>query len=306
MRASHVSPAVALLSSLPHGVAIIDRDGAVSTTNARWRDDAVIDDPTLCATGTPLIGFLRGCEGPQASLAEHVADGLARVLAGRVPTFQVQYRLPSPDDPREERWFLLAIQGGPDGAVVTRTDTTPHHQVDEVLTELAFHDPLTGLPNRGLILDRGRMALIRAQRLPVHPLIVFGDLDGFKAVNDTYGHEAGDAVLVETARRLTATIREVDTCGRWGGDELMMVLEMTDVAAAPRVVERIVAAMAPPFRIGADLEVVVGLSLGAVIARPGDRIEELVATADEAMYRAKRTGSTSVLVGPTDPRVSRR
>ena len=77
------------------------------------------------------------------------------------------------------------------GLVVTRTDTTVHHGVNEVLAELAFHDDLTGLPNRGLVLDRIRMALIRAQRLGLQPLIVFTDLDGFKEVNDRYGHEVG-------------------------------------------------------------------------------------------------------------------
>jgi diguanylate cyclase (GGDEF)-like protein len=104
--------------------------------------------------------------------------------------------------------------------------------VQEVLSDLAFHDSLTGLPNRALVLDRLRMAMIRGQRTLFMPAVVFIDLDGFKAINDELGHDAGDAVLQEVGQRLTRTVREHDTCGRWGGDEFVLVVELTHAERA--------------------------------------------------------------------------
>lgn len=283
----------ALLDLIPHGVAVLDEHGIVALTNDRWHWAADDGDPIVAPLGTHLLDRLR--EGdPPSPVAEHIADGVGRILDGRGTSFQVQYEISGGDEPR---WFLVAAEHLPEGGVViTRTDTTVHHGVNEVLAELAFHDDLTGLPNRGLLQDRVRMALIRAQRLALRPLILFTDLVGFKEVNDRHGHDAGDLVLIETARRLSAAVREGDTCGRWGGDEFVLVVELGSTNAARRVIDRVNDAMSAPFTLADGSQVDVGLSIGAVVANGNERVEALIALADQAMYQAKRDGHGPVIV----------
>jgi diguanylate cyclase (GGDEF)-like protein len=291
-----VAPA-ALLDALPHGVALVDDAGVVVTTNRQWEqsDDG---DVVLVRPGTELLPALRAATGRAAPVAEHTADGLDRLLDGRGSSFQVHYQVDADLDSGEPRWFLLAAERLPDGGlVVTRTETTVHHGVNDVLAELAFHDELTGLPNRGLVLDRIRMALIRAQRLHLLPLVVFTDLDGFKAVNDRHGHAAGDAVLIEAAHRLSASVREGDTCGRWGGDEFVLVIELGSRIAARRVIERLERSFLAPVVLPDGAECALGLSIGAVVADGSERVDALIRTADAAMYRAKREGRGPVIVG---------
>jgi diguanylate cyclase (GGDEF)-like protein len=288
-----------LLDALPHGVAVVDEVGVVVAANRLWHQAEADGDPLVRPVGAPLLGVLRAVDRAPSAVAEHTADGLSRLLDGRGHSFQVQYELAPVDDLGEPRWFLVAAERLPDGGlVVTRTDTTVHHGVNEVLAELAFHDDLTGLPNRGLLLDRMRMALIRAQRLALRPLVVFGDLDGFKAVNDDFGHDAGDEVLIEAARRLTHAVREGDTCGRWGGDEFVLVIELGDAEAATKVIERVMDAMAAPFVLRDGSVHHIGLSIGAVVADGTERVEALIAAADRAMYQAKRERRGPVVVAP--------
>jgi diguanylate cyclase (GGDEF)-like protein len=287
----------ALLDALPHGVAVVDERGVVVATNRQWRAADIEGDPLVRPVGAHLLEVLRDLDRAATAVAEHTADGLGRLLDGRGHSFQVQYQLPPIDDLSEPRWFLVAAERLPDGGlVVTRTETTVHHGVNEVLAELAFHDDLTGLPNRGLLLDRMRMALIRAQRLSLRPLVVFSDLDGFKKVNDDFGHDAGDEVLVEAARRLTHAVREGDTCGRWGGDEFVLVIELGDADAATKVIQRVIDAMAEPFVLRDGSIHHIGLSIGAVVADGTERVETLIATADRAMYQAKRERRGPVVV----------
>ncbi len=284
-----------LVDALPHGLAVVDGDGTVVATNRRW-DGA--DDGLTAPVGTALPTVLQAVDGDLAPVAEHVADGLARLLDGRGGSFQVQYHVAAADDSSEVRWFLLAAERLPRGGlVVTRTETTVHHSVNDVLVDLAFHDDLTGLPNRGLVLDRIRMALIRAQRLRLLPLVVFVDLDEFKAINDRHGHAAGDAVLVEAAKRLSAAVREGDTCGRWGGDEFVLVIELATTATAPPVLERLRRAFDPPVLLSDGTACPVTPSIGAVVADGSERVEALLHRADQAMYAAKRRRG-SIVIAP--------
>ncbi|HXH59600.1 GGDEF domain-containing protein [Iamia sp.] len=295
--AEHLRPRDAIFDLLPHGVALADERGTVTATNPRWDRAGGDDDPVVAPVGANLIAHLRSPHRPTSAVADHIADGVTRLLDGRGSSFEVQYELLAPLDPTEARWFLVAAERLPTGGVViTRTETTVHHGVNEVLAELAFHDDLTGLPNRGLLMDRMRMALIRAQRLDLRPLIVFTDLDGFKAVNDEHGHEAGDAVLVEMAGRLSHTVREGDTCGRWGGDEFVLVVELGTRSATDRVIERIARTVEAPFELPDGSTCTLGISIGAVVADGGERVDALIDRADRAMYRAKREQAGPVIV----------
>ncbi|TXT37679.1 MAG: PAS/PAC sensor-containing diguanylate cyclase [Comamonadaceae bacterium] len=156
---------------------------------------------------------------------------------------------------------------------------------------MAHHDALTRLPNRLSFLLRAEQtaALIRRQQGSL--ALMFIDLDGFKPINDGYGHEVGDQLLQQVAIRLGDSIRAVDMVARFGGDEFVMLLpDMGDREAADRFAEKLIARLSEPYRIG-DLEMRIGASIGIAFL-PGDAadIESLIVQADAAMYDAKRAG----------------
>lgn len=159
------------------------------------------------------------------------------------------------------------------------------------LIQLAFHDPLTGLPNRLLFHDRLNHTLEHARRENGRFAILYIDLDGFKQVNDSLGHLAGDAVLVETARRLSGSIRTSDTIARLAGDEFTIIAEkinsITDVATVAR---NVLNAMAQEFDINGQ-KVSCGVSIGiAVYPESGIDTETLIRNADTTMYQVKKSG----------------
>jgi len=151
----------------------------------------------------------------------------------------------------------------------------------------AFHDSLTGLPNRLLLMDRLDHALTRAARTNSQAAVLFIDLDTFKNVNDSLGHAAGDELLGEAAQRLMTCVRAADTAARFGGDEFVVLLEDVDEHRVARVANRILEALNEPFLVQ-DREVFVGASIGIAIG--GDEADDLLRNADLALYRAKSKG----------------
>jgi diguanylate cyclase (GGDEF)-like protein/hemerythrin-like metal-binding protein/PAS domain S-box-containing protein len=184
----------------------------------------------------------------------------------------------------------LDLPGGP-GAVVTVRDVTEEQRAESHFSELAFTDPLTELPNRALFFDRLRQTLVDARRHGAGFTVMIGDLDGFKQINDRYGHETGDALLQAAAKRLRAAVREGDTVARTGGDEFAALLpHASSPEAAAIIAKRMVGALEAPIAV-AGTRCVVGLSAGiAQYPADGRDIDELVAHADGAMYAAKRAG----------------
>jgi diguanylate cyclase (GGDEF)-like protein len=159
------------------------------------------------------------------------------------------------------------------------------------LAQLALHDSLTGLPNRTLLFDRLEHALRRAARRTTPVAVLFLDLDRFKVVNDSLGHDAGDALLVGVAHRLQEAVRPGDTVARFGGDEFVVLCDrVRDVDEAARVATRLVEVLREPFPVGAG-EVVVSASIGISLSgRRADTATRLLRDADTAMYRAKERG----------------
>ncbi|MEJ7763255.1 MAG: EAL domain-containing protein [Thermomicrobiales bacterium] len=190
--------------------------------------------------------------------------------------------------------------GTPVRIIGTIHDITDRKAVEERLTHRAFHDALTELPNRALFTDR----LDRALQAPAAPggdvpsvAVIFLDLDGFKAINDSLGHEAGDAVLVQTADRLRESLRPTDTVARFGGDEFTILLTtITGPREARRLADRVLTRLREPLQIDGR-EALVSASLGIAFGRPGEASAiELLRDADAALYQAKLSGKNRTLV----------
>ncbi len=164
-------------------------------------------------------------------------------------------------------------------------------QQNQALKSLALHDELTGLPNRRLLMDRLALAIAHARRSQRTMAVMFIDLDGFKQINDTFGHDGGDDLLCQVAHRLVATVRQEDTVARLGGDEFMIALpELSHADDAAELGATVIQAISKPYRIQ-DQDVRVTASIGlSVYPIHGENLETLMKSADLALYEAKHSG----------------
>jgi diguanylate cyclase (GGDEF)-like protein len=187
------------------------------------------------------------------------------------------------------------------------------------LLHSALHDALTGLPNRSLLVDRLEAALGRSTRERLDVGVLYCDLDGFKEVNDSAGHAAGDAVLIEVSRRLLGSVREGDTVARLGGDEFVIVVEpwnrstRTNLSKGSvlsvEVAQRILRALAKPFLLDGvayDISASIGVAYRSTDTggTNAERAAQTIANADSAMYEAKKNGKNRIEVfgeGPVPP-----
>jgi diguanylate cyclase (GGDEF)-like protein len=214
-------------------------------------------------------------DGIRAALAAPVREHGEVVGSLAVATHRAGRRYSS-----AERDVLVALA---DHASLALTDA----KTVEDAVHQAFHDSLTGLPNRLLLMDRLGHALARAARAASRVAVLFVDLDAFKNVNDSLGHVAGDEVLRDAAGRLLECVRSADTAARFGGDEFVVLLEDVDEATVAHAANRILDAMNEPFEI-LGREVLIGASIG--IAVGSDEADDLLRNADLALYRAKAKG----------------
>ena len=261
--------------------------------------------------------------GFELSHASRLSEGIDRLLAGGLECILLDLSLPdaegldaltqlqavSLDIPvivfsgrNDERVAVRAVQEGAqdylikgqvDGRLLARSINyaIERKRVEVELAHQALHDALTGLPNRGLFLDRLAQALARIGRHSSALAVLFCDLDRFKVVNDSLGHGAGDMLLIDVARRLEEVLRAGDSAARFGGDEFVILCE--DISGAHQaiaVADRVSEVLAAPFVVGDD-EVFVRTSIGIAMASGQQaRPESLVRDADAAMYRAKERG----------------
>ena len=177
------------------------------------------------------------------------------------------------------------------GVVLTARDVTERRALEDELAHQAFHDSLTGLANRALFSERITHAIERGARRRNLFAVLFIDLDDFKTVNDSLGHAAGDELLVTVAQRIRSAIRPEDTCARLGGDEFAVMVEgISDPEGAVTVAKRILGAMAEPLVVAGSDAVAVQGSVGVAIDSGGQTANEIMRSADLAMYRAKSEG----------------
>ncbi len=268
-------------------VCLHTRDGQI--VYASPSAHAVID-----ADATSLVG-MNGFDlchiEDRDRVRQEIADGLP---TGRVT---VAYRRPgSGEGAQPHRWLESAITPvlDGDGAVshlqtITR-DITTRKRAEERLAHQASRDPLTGLLNRSVLVSKLETTLLE-QENDGHPVaVLFLDLDGFKAINDTFGHAAGDELLVAVAGRLKSTARRRDTVGRLGGDEFALLCQDKQARViGEQLAERLAARLAEPFNLDVGT-VCLSASVGLAVSRPGDRPHRMLARADAAMYLAKAAG----------------
>ncbi|WP_407702168.1 diguanylate cyclase domain-containing protein [Varunaivibrio sulfuroxidans] len=172
-----------------------------------------------------------------------------------------------------------------------RDEIAERRRTEERYRQLATHDMLTNLPNRTLLPEKVDDALKQAKRNRLGVAVLFVDLDGFKAINDTYGHDAGDQVLVEVAHRLRGCLRETDTAARMGGDEFVVVLDQLESPDnAVKVAQKILASLSAPFDLDTN-KGAIGASIGiALYPEHGRNYDALLTSADNAMYGVKGSG----------------
>jgi diguanylate cyclase (GGDEF)-like protein/PAS domain S-box-containing protein len=200
-------------------------------------------------------------------------------------------------------WLSITAVNSADGDVThyvsTFSDITESAEAEAQIHRLAHYDVLTGLPNRLLLQDRMGQALASASRSGLHGAILFLDLDNFKTVNDTRGHDTGDRLLVEVTRRLRLAVRESDTVARLGGDEFVVILEELGdttgeaAALATQIGQKLCASISQPCHVdGHELHCTASIGIGLFTAR--DTVEELLKHADLAMYHAKSAGRNTL------------
>ncbi len=216
----------------------------------------------------------------------------ARTVRGEAQTFEISIIRKSGQRARLNVTTLpITVEGRIVGIYGIAKDETDRRALEEQLAHQAFHDSLTHLPNRMLFLDRLQHALSRAERNQSLLAVLFLDLDNFKVINDSLGHEVGDQLLLSVAERLRGSMRLGDTAARLGGDEFILLLEeIHSVYEAERVAQRVHDVLKEPFFVG-QREVFVTPSIGIALSTSADdRPDDLLRNADVAMYRAKRNG----------------
>lgn len=191
------------------------------------------------------------------------------------------------------------------GIVLNIRDISERKAYQSTIEHLAYHDPITGLPNRRMLREQADQFLAQSQRAGREATLIYLDLDRFKEVNDTLGHEAGDELLVQVARRIQNCVRSGDLLARLGGDEFAILLGETTIEGATDAARRVLAVLQQPFTV-ADTTLRIGASLGlGVYPRDGNNLDDLMRVADIAMYRAKEHGTGLMFYSPELDRYSR-
>jgi diguanylate cyclase (GGDEF)-like protein/PAS domain S-box-containing protein len=206
---------------------------------------------------------------------------------------------------------ITAVKGGSGEIthyVATMSDVTERKRVEEQIHNLAFHDALTQLPNRRLLKDRLEQTIAVSKRSGIYGALIFLDMDNFKPLNDTYGHDVGDLLLIEVARRINSSVRVVDTVSRFGGDEFVVMLselnaDRAEAAAHAGVIaEKILAILAKPYllkfqqegKAESTVEHYCTSSIGVAVFDSTSGAQDVIKWADRAMYQAKEAGGNLI------------
>jgi len=286
-----VGLAQAILDALEDPTAVVDRMGTIVAVNAAWRGVANDQGGDLDTAGIG-VDYLEVCRASAATGchdAARVLERLENVLTGVTPSDRIEYRMTMVPP----TWWELRItplQWGDGGAVLTHADITARLQLELMLRQQATSDPLTGLRNRVGLQEHLEAAFQRSRRSGNPVTAMFVDLDAFKPVNDTWGHDVGDEVLRVCADRIAQSVREVDLVARIGGDEFVVVCEDLEPGGTTLLAERITTAIAVPIDVPPTVQITASIGVGSTLPGddPADDIVNLLAIADSDMYATKR------------------
>jgi len=289
MRAA-LSLLTATLDSTADGILVVDTQGAITQFNAQFAQMWRLPDHVLEShdDGAAIQFVLEQLLRPDMFTAK-----IEELYA--IPDAQSDDTLEFKDGRVFERHSRpQQIDGTIVGRVWSFRDVTDRNRLVNELAHQAFHDSLTGLANRALLRDRLGHAVARSRRLAATVAVIFCDLDGFKMINDTLGHDAGDLLLTEVASRLEHNLRDGDTAARLGGDEFAIVLDETTTDDTTTLARRLLDALREPFVVNGR-EVFVPASIGIADNR-ADALDadELLCRADIAMYAAKARGRNRI------------
>lgn len=280
--------AATVFDTTAEGIAVCEADGTITTVNPAF--STIVGEAAVDLVGRS-VGDVFGC-------GEFEMKGMLDSLAASGHWVGEQWSCRPGGEEYASRIAASAVPGEDDGApdqfVVVVNDITQRKRDEERIRYQANYDALTGLPNRSLFLDRLEHGVAAARRSGATVGLMFIDLDGFKAVNDTLGHEAGDELLKGAASRLRKCVRESDTVARLGGDEFTIIMDGVEGRAGAAVVaQRIITTLEVPFDLGGR-EGRVSASIGIALfpANAADS-EELLRNADTAMYAAKAQGKAN-------------
>jgi diguanylate cyclase (GGDEF)-like protein/PAS domain S-box-containing protein len=278
-----------LTDNVPAMILYVDRQMQCVFANKRYADFFGLGVADIVGKSLrEIVG-----DAAYANLETH----FRKALQGQPGAYQRMVRF----DGGEQRWIDVRVvprsaeQGQIPGCYSMAIDITEQKQAEERIQHVAHHDSLTGLPNRLLFNDRLGQAISLARRDARQFALLYLDLDKFKPVNDTLGHDAGDQLLRSVAERIREQVRESDTVARVGGDEFTVILrDISSREDAAAVASKIIAAIATPFRLGSQTRTVeIGTSIGiAVYPGDADQHEALIKIADAAMYSAKSQGNS--------------
>lgn len=300
-----------ILDSMASPIAVLDRAGVILAINEAWRRLFLASDkePAKTAPNAEVgSNYPEICGANAEVFADetlNARNGILGVLQGRLPSFDLDYPCHSLD---AQRWFRMTVaplSSDRGGAIVIHGDISERKRLEEQIRNLDYYDSLTKLPDRRLLNDRLAVVQASSKRTGIYGALMLLDLDNFKRLNDEHGHAAGELLLIEVARRLCASVREVDTVARVGRDEFVILLSQLhsdkfESASRSRVIaEKILAKLCEPYclvlkqegKVDAPIEHHCTASIGVVLffknEAPPDNI---LKWAESAMHQAKKAG----------------
>jgi diguanylate cyclase (GGDEF)-like protein/PAS domain S-box-containing protein len=275
----------AALAHMPHGLCTIDEAGKVVIANRKAAElfGATVEMLRLNVPLPEFIGYV--------GLAKF-GETLRHELVRRCTEWLGEERVPLDLRLNDGRQLEMTRNPVPDGSeVVIIEDVTERRRAEAKILHWAHHDSLTGLPNRRYLSDHAKRLLAssanaRGQRAAV----MFVDLDGFKHVNDTHGHNSGDEVLKQVADRLRNVMRRGELAARLGGDEFVVVAAQSGAPSSAVLARRIIQELSAPYPLASGARALVCASIGIALAEPGESFDEVLKHADSALYEAKAAG----------------